>query len=459
MIRFEHGTATAGIAPGTAVLVAHVLPAEVRQHARALAEERLLRRLFTGAVHLPSSMVERTLQAVDATIRTRLLELLQRRPAIEGVPDKLVSRHLLREMYRLLQQRLSQTEAKQIAVVDLVQSSISKRAAKLLIATDRLVIGREMEALEVFEQAAAYGLPRLYQLPAAHYATVRTILERESEQFPDVCTAAPLDATLTPLRLERKDQELQLADRILVPSSFVRRSLEDTGVQTDRIVTIPFASEPSWQPSTTAKHSNLFLHAGRLGVRKGTHRLLRAWKRLKAYRTHRLRLIGSLQLNPSFVSEFQGCFEYMERMPRDELRRHYAEAACFVLPALAEGFAMVLLESISCGTPVIASNNSGAQGFITPGVEGLLHDAQDENQLCQALEWMLTHTKQRQEMRRAAREKAETWTWADYRQSFLEVVRAMRVRSDSLPNSGSSSGAAAVSGTPPEGRARRTRPA
>jgi glycosyltransferase involved in cell wall biosynthesis len=295
----------------------------------------------------------------------------------------------------------------------------------VLNSNTRLVLGREDGALHSFRRAKELGAQTIYDLPTAHYTTVRRILEREEAEFPDVCTRPGVQDALTPAQLEHKDAELSCADHVIVGSAFVKQSLTEAGFPEARVTVLPSACQADWLPSTSIRinpHGCVVLHVGYLSLRKGTHRLLRVWKRLKAYRTHRLRLIGDMDLSPRFLRDFQGCFEHVPHLPREQLRAHYALADIFALPAAAEGFAGVILEALSFGVPIIASRSSGAEGFLEQGKEALLHDFANEDQLCADLDWMVSHPVERAEMARQAQAKAMSWTWKDYRRRFVEIV-------------------------------------
>jgi alpha-maltose-1-phosphate synthase len=406
--------------------VAQVLPADVRHHLRALAECRLLRKAHTGYAYQSQRWLERAGRTCDALFGLNLSQRLATRPEIDGVPKTCIDDAWVTEV---LQQTFGGKRGKprrRTLLMDRRQAYLSARAARRLRKDDRLVLAREDEALELFRAAAKLGVPRVYQLPIAHYATVERIFQREIEEFPDHDLRTSREISMAPTRVARKDGELALASKILVPSLFVKQSLLDAHVDEARIHVLPFGSEPDWNLEAPAtKNPQLFLHVGQLSIRKGTHRLLHAWKRLGGHRSCKLRLIGSMQLDEKFLQEFQGVYEYIGKVPRRSLRQHYAEASCFVLPSLAEGFAVVLLESLSCGTPIIASRNSGAEGFITHGQEGLLHDAQNDDQLCEALDWMLSHPQQRIKMVQRCLNKARSWTWHNYRAAFSSFISGL----------------------------------
>lgn len=52
----------------------------------------------------------------------------------------------------------------------------------------------------------------------------------------------------------------------------------------------------------------------------------------------------------------------------------YQNAVCTVLTSFEEGFGMVLAESLSCGTPVIATRSGGVSDIVQSGVNGFLVD-------------------------------------------------------------------------------------
>ena len=172
-----------------------------------------------------------------------------------------------------------------------------------------------------------------------------------------------------------------------------------------------------------ARPGRVFLYVGKINARKGVHRLIRVWKQLGAYRTHRLRLIGDLELPARFVAEYRSVFEHSPRMARERLPGEYRKAQAFVFNAMADGFGHVFAEAMGCATPVLASRNCGAPDLIRDGVEGKLFDYGDDDALGAALEWALTHPGQLREMGATARERALQCSWDDFGRRFVGWVR------------------------------------
>jgi len=286
-----------------------------------------------------------------------------------------------------------------------------------------MVLGREDACLSSFQKARELGITRLYDLPTAYFRTVQKLLDQELAQFPDVDPVTTDPREYASDRAERKENELALADQILCPSSFVRQSLLDAGVDASKIHCIPHAAIQEWLDIPVPEHRPpIFLFVGQISLRKGAHRLLQVWKKIKAYRTHRLRLIGPMRLTDTFLRDYAGLYEHVPSLPRHALPKEYAQARALVLNSSSEGLAMVILEAISCGTPVLASRNTGGEDILSDGIEGRFFDFGDDDALMAALDWGLSHPQELAEMGRRARLRAALWTWREYRNHFMQWI-------------------------------------
>ena len=415
------------------VLVVPVFPERVRNFAQALAEGGRLRAVVAGYVYESSRMLERLCRFGDRVLGTRTTGFLRRRE-LPGVGRKHCRSVLVTETIAHVRRlRLAGRLGLQDPYSKWHHARIDRFAARRVIdGQTSWVFGRDGAALHSFLRAREVGARALYDLPTPHHGTVQSIMEREEAEFPDVCQLPSSAADFSPTRNAYKQAELQAADRFIVGSAFVRSSLIEAGVAAETITVLPSACHASWLSRTQVNNQrdNLVLNVGRLSLRKGTHRLLRAWKKLGAYRSCSLRLVGDMHLTAQFLKDFQGCYEHIPRLPKGRLMEQYSSAGLFVLPAAAEGFAAVILEALSCGLPIVASRNSGAEGFLEHGTHGLLHEFGNDDELCAHLDWMLSHPRDRAEMSRAAPDKARSWTWPDYRRRFLEILSDLDCRSE-----------------------------
>lgn len=84
-----------------------------------------------------------------------------------------------------------------------------------------------------------------------------------------------------------------------------------------------------------------------------------------------------------------------------------------VLPSSApESFGLVLIESLACGTPVVASNIPGVRTVVDHGVDGLLVEPGDPAVLAGAIQEILRDDTMRQAMGRRGRAKVERrYSW------------------------------------------------
>ena len=66
------------------------------------------------------------------------------------------------------------------------------------------------------------------------------------------------------------------------------------------------------------------------------------------------------------------CVTFLGHVPNKELLKWYNSADVFCLASSREGWANVIMESMACGTPVVATNVWGAPEIITKKEVGIL---------------------------------------------------------------------------------------
>ncbi|HEY9598521.1 MAG TPA: glycosyltransferase, partial [Cyanophyceae cyanobacterium] len=85
--------------------------------------------------------------------------------------------------------------------------------------------------------------------------------------------------------------------------------------------------------------------------------------------------------------------------------------------------ALVQLEAMACGVPIITTPNAGGSDIITNGVEGFIVPIRDVDALKEKLDWCYRHPQQLAQMGRAARQKAEQLNWSLYRHKLAKRVQ------------------------------------
>lgn len=162
------------------------------------------------------------------------------------------------------------------------------------------------------------------------------------------------------------------------------------------------------------------MFAGRLAAEKRVNHLVNVWSAIRAQHPNgTLAVLGSGEEEATlkalagdgviFTGGVHNVLDYLQA------------ADIFVLPSIAEGFSVAMLEAMSTELTVILTDVGGARDAIAHGVHGMIIQPDDPRALQDALLQVLADGELRQTMGKAARQRVE--------HEFSLPVIAKRVRS------------------------------
>lgn len=398
-----------------------------REAALALWEAGLLHEAIATLVYDPKGRVAKLIDLLPGKIKHRMADELGRRTWTIPSGD-FVRSHPGREIVRIALTRTGISRRLGFGPqgpIDWIYTSLDRHVAKHHLEGLHAVYAYEDGAATTFHAAKQKGIFCFYDLPILFYRKSRAIQAEEAERFPALASA--LQAAREPgWKIERKEQEIQLADHIFVASSFVRSSLTEAGIAPEKITVIPFGAPTNYfQPQVKPDQLFRVLFVGRVGPRKGVHYLLQAWQELKLLDSELL-LVGLNEFPPNYLGAYyEESVRYISSVPHASLNEYYSSANVLALPSLVEGLPLVILEAMASGIPVITTPNAGGADIITDGVEGFIVPVRDVVALKEKLEWCERHPLELAEMGKAARRKAEQLTWRLYRQTLASKVKQL----------------------------------
>ncbi len=410
------------------ILLAHPIGnANVRAVLRALDDAGLLAKFVTA---LGWSDVSPLVQGLPPTLRSQMA-----RRSYE-LPHYQIKVFPVREIVRLLAQKMGQRwlieHERGWASIDRVWREIDKFAADSLRKSHRNQSIRAVYAYEdcaerLFETAEELHLRRIYDLPIAYWQTAQRLLREEAQRYPE------WEPTLGGTRdseekLARKTRELELAELVICPSTFVLDSLPESARASKSCVVAPFGSPSLEQAERAERKSNerpmRILFAGSLTQRKGLADLFAAMK-LVASKEIELIVMGSLLRPLAWYREQFSGFVYEAPRPHRDVLRLMRTCDLLILPSIVEGRALVQQEAMACGLPLIVTRNAGGDDLIVEGETGFLVPIRAPEAIAEKINWCAANRASIPGMAIAAQRRASELTWHGYGEKVVAAIRSL----------------------------------
>lgn len=231
---------------------------------------------------------------------------------------------------------------------------LKRSAPSSLVTTERC-------ALASLKMASRLGISTLHDCPQLHPIALDYLMKEAADRAGTKWDGFSDGKAM----IERKIEEFELADKLMVYSDFQKNSFVSQGVPADKIFVNPlWVDVDFWHPivrNPPQDNDRLLklLFVGELSFRKGLPFLFEALKALNAPVELVLagRETGQFPI-PNRLGKAQ--VKLVGPVTKYRLRELYAESDLLLLPSVADAFGWVAVEAMACGVPVLLSENCGA---------------------------------------------------------------------------------------------------
>lgn len=314
-----------------------------------------------------------------------------------------------------------------LSIHDIYKNFDAKVARHLCRVKANAVYAYEGGAIKTFRTAKNLGMTTIYELPSSYWYWNQKVLKEECERSP---AYSDIPAILKDSRrhLQQKDEEIELADYVFVPSIHVRDTLYGV-VPAEKIRVINYGAPTVLKIShkiETKQGPLRVLYVGGLHARKGIRYLLEAADQLRGQVD--VTLVGARDAACKQVTDACRKWRWYESLSHEHVIELMQESDVLVNPSLSEGCSLVILEALSAGLPVIVTPNCGVTEFIRDGREGFIVPICDASAIADRLSELDRNRDLLNAISKNAQETAEVKSWKAYRKEWGDCLQEVICR-------------------------------
>ncbi len=224
---------------------------------------------------------------------------------------------------------------------------------------------------------------------------------------------------------------VRLHDRVILSTnSYLEDSRFLKGLSADKFRVVPMGVRTEFfVPDASVRTAKQFLFVGRLVHFKAIPLLIRSMAIVnRTLPDHELLIVGTGELEAVLREEIRRSganAKIMGKVSDEELLRLYQSSIATILPSHEhqESFGMTLIESMSCGTPVIGANIPGVRDVAS--IEGMLAEPGSEASLADMMLRSASRTLTRDEKLRLHSRIENSYSWKKVAEKTAVVYREL----------------------------------
>jgi glycosyltransferase involved in cell wall biosynthesis len=199
-------------------------------------------------------------------------------------------------------------------------------------------------------------------------------------------------------------QQLKKSKLIIGVSKYVLdQSLKYFDIKKNGIVIYNSVVLPNVYADNNKSENKYILYFGSLLPKKGVEQLVLSMKSVfEKFPDFRLLMVGKSfimkggtpypeYLRSLLPEEFQDKLKVINHLAKEELYSYIAGSYCCVFPSFSECFSLAPMEAMSLGKPVIYSTLHSGPELITEGVDGLLANPANVQEIADKIIWLINN--------------------------------------------------------------------
>ena len=199
----------------------------------------------------------------------------------------------------------------------------------------------------------------------------------------------------------RELAEIQLADKIIVPVSYIYNGFVDIGVPTSKLHLLPYGYDHklfySAQKTIFANRRCGILYAGTISIRKGWFYLKDIIKMLIKENNYDISIAGSptqeVQSDFKAFLKNNGCVKYYGRVSQKKLGEIMRDKDILIFPSVLEGYGLTILQAMACGMQVVTSRLTCGVDLIKNEMTGRIVENNNSEAWLEAINQLVKYRK------------------------------------------------------------------